>query len=99
MNLAQLRTFVMVARVGNVTRAAAFLNLSQPAATGHIKALERELGASLFMRCPGGVRLTQFGEELLPEAQLVTDTVQAMLKRAGDRAARPSGTLVVATIV
>jgi DNA-binding transcriptional LysR family regulator len=99
MNLAQLKTFVMVAKVGNVTRAAALLNLSQPAVSGHIKALEDELGADLFQRNAGGVRLTPLGNEILPDAELVTRTVRAILERNGDRAPLPSGTLTIATIV
>ena len=47
-NLNDLQALVTVAREGSFTRAAARLFISQPAVTGHIKALEayhRELGA------------------------------------------------------
>ena len=50
MDLALLRTFVAVHRAGSFTRAARLLGLSQPAVTGQIRALERQLGRPLFLR-------------------------------------------------
>ena len=50
MEIHQIRAFVTVARLGNVTRAAEALNLTQPAVTTQVKALEQSLGVSLFER-------------------------------------------------
>ena len=50
LDLQHLRTFVVLASTKNFTRAAMQLGLSQPSVTVHIKALEKELGASLFER-------------------------------------------------
>jgi DNA-binding transcriptional LysR family regulator len=50
LDLQKLETFRMVAMTHNFTRAAAKLGCSQSSVTTHIKALERELGASLFER-------------------------------------------------
>ena len=44
MNLRALRTFVTTAEVGGLGRACVRLNISQPAASRHIHALEYELG-------------------------------------------------------
>ena len=44
MELYQLKTFVAVAEEGNLTKAAERIYASQPAVSGHIKALEEELG-------------------------------------------------------
>ena len=69
MELYQLRTFLTVAELGNLTQAAVVLHLSQPAVTAQIKALEEELGLPLFERVDGGVTLTRAGSHLLDEAR------------------------------
>src|SRR5690606_22500834 len=43
MNLRQLQYFVEVGEIGSVTKAAARLNIAQPALTRHIRSLERDL--------------------------------------------------------
>ena len=68
-NIEQLRTFLAVARHGGVRKAAAALNLTQPAATARIKNLEDTLACQLFERSPGGMRLTKRGELLLAHAE------------------------------
>src|SRR5438874_1297739 len=50
MNLRSLRTFVATAEFGGLGRASARLNLSQPAASRQIHALEAEFGVPLFQR-------------------------------------------------
>jgi DNA-binding transcriptional LysR family regulator len=61
MDLNQLRTFVTVADFGHLTRAAEALHLSQPAVSGHIKALEEGFGVTLFERSSSGMSLTPPG--------------------------------------
>ena len=65
MDILKLCSFVMVARLGHLTRAAERLFLTQPAVTAHIKAIEQELGIALFDRAPGRISLTRQGELLL----------------------------------
>ncbi len=69
MELYHLRTFVTVAEEGHLTRAADRLYTSQPAISAHIKALEEELGLTLFHRTPRGMQLTAEGEHLLNQAR------------------------------
>ncbi|MEM6466806.1 MAG: LysR family transcriptional regulator [Pseudomonadota bacterium] len=69
LNLEQLRTFVIVVRSGGVVRAAQSLNLTQPAVTARIKALEDTLGTALFDRGKGAGKLTKRGEMLLQHAR------------------------------
>ncbi|GAA1681683.1 MULTISPECIES: LysR family transcriptional regulator [Streptomyces] len=68
MDLALLRTFVAVHRAGSFTRAAGLLGLSQPAVTGQIRTLERQLGRPLFLRTARGVVPTTVGDELAHKA-------------------------------
>ena len=64
MELYHLRTFAAVARAGHLTRAAERLFISQPAVSGHIKALEEELDLRLFDRAGRNVTPTRAGELL-----------------------------------
>ncbi|MDG4895135.1 LysR family transcriptional regulator [Mesorhizobium sp. WSM4976] len=64
-----LKTFLAVARTGNVTRVAQEVNLAQSSVSDQIQALETELGASLFIRSRQGLTLTPAGEALKPYAE------------------------------
>jgi DNA-binding transcriptional LysR family regulator len=59
---APLLSFLQVANLGNVSRAADRLHLTQPAVSKQIRALEQALGAALVERSGRGIRLTQAGE-------------------------------------
>ena len=65
LDLSALRSFVTVADVGGVTRAAGFLNLTQSAVSMQIKRLEDSLGMSLFLRAARKLALSPEGEQLL----------------------------------
>jgi LysR family transcriptional activator of glutamate synthase operon len=65
MELRQLEYFLMVAKEGNVTRAARKLYTAQPSLSRQIHKLEEELGAPLFDRSRRGMRLTAVGETFL----------------------------------
>lgn len=57
-------TFLEVAKYKNYTKAAAHLNLTQPAVTQHIKKLEEYYGCSLIDISGKSVKLTAQGEAL-----------------------------------
>ncbi len=65
LDLASLRSFVTVAEVGGVTRAAGYLNLTQSAVSMQIKRLEEALGMTLFLRAARKLALSPEGEQLL----------------------------------
>ena len=69
MNLRHLRTFVSIADAGGIARAGSRLNLSQPAASRQILALEADLGVRLFDRIGRRFRLTSEGEDLLRQSR------------------------------
>ena len=63
-----LRTFIVLAQSGSVTRAADRLRLKQPTVSSALKRLEDRLGRKLINRKPGQFELTEAGELLLKEA-------------------------------
>jgi len=69
MDLHYLRTFVTIAEAGGIARAGARLNVSQPAASRQILALETDLGVKLFDRIGRRLRLTSEGEDLLRQSR------------------------------
>ncbi len=60
-NFEYYKIFYYVAKYGNLTRAAAALNTSQPAVTRVIHKLESDLGCRLFVRSKSGMELTAEG--------------------------------------
>ena len=82
MELYHLRTFVTVAEEGHLTRASERLFTSQPAVSAHIKALEEELGVTLFERTPRGMQLTPAGDRLLATARTTLASANDFLHQA-----------------
>jgi len=82
MDLHQLRTFVAVARERSITRASEQLHLSQPAVSAQIKALEDELGLSLFERTARGMNLTSEGERILVKSERALAAQQELMAEA-----------------
>lgn len=68
LNLQALRSFVAVVDAGGFSRAAAVLNLSQPAISKSVATLEREVGMPLLERRAEGVRVTGAGQVLFDRA-------------------------------
>jgi DNA-binding transcriptional LysR family regulator len=92
---APLRSFLEIARLGSVSRAAQALGLTQPAVTKQVRALEAALGSPLLERAGRGVRLTAAGV-LLAEfgrrgARVFDDFGQAL----GELARGDAGKLVI----
>ena len=69
MDVKQLKALVTVIETGSVTRAAELLHVVQPAVTRQVRALEHELGVSLFERTRHGMRPTQAGLSLADRAR------------------------------
>jgi DNA-binding transcriptional LysR family regulator len=99
MELSQLRAFVAIAKIGQLTRAAEKLHLSQPALSGQIKALEETLGISLFERSSSGMALTPGGRTLLGEAERILSAIQQLKQAAQHLQGRPAGRLSLGTVL
>ena len=78
MELYQLRSFAAIAELGQLTRAAEKLHLSQPAVSAQLKALEDKLGLTLFERTVTGMVLTAPGVRMLAEAEKVLSAARDM---------------------
>ncbi|WP_404450324.1 LysR family transcriptional regulator [Sutcliffiella horikoshii] len=69
MELNWLKTFVIAAEHGNFRKASELLYISQPTVTVHIKQLEKEVGAELFVRDGRAVVLTEAGRRYMKDAK------------------------------
>jgi DNA-binding transcriptional LysR family regulator len=84
MELNQIRHFVAVTQAGSFTAAAELCGVSQPGLTKSIRALERELGGSLFHREGNRTLVTDLGRVMAPlfsqmveQAQLARRTAES----------------------
>ena len=89
MNLRQALTFLTVAELGTVSKAALRLRVAQPALSRQIIGLEQELGLRLFDRVGRRLLLTGEGEQLIAGCRLLLNSAdslkeQAQLLRQGD---------------
>ena len=84
-SLAPLRTFEAVARQSSFTRAADELAITQSAVSHQIRALESELGVSLFRRLNPGISLTDDGRTLLEGVRAGLDAMLLATERVRSR--------------
>jgi DNA-binding transcriptional LysR family regulator len=96
MDLKHLRTFVAVAELGAVSRAALQLRITQPALSRQIADLERELGLTLFDRIGRRLLLTGEGEQLLGSCRGLLGSVSAISEQARQLQRGDMGVLKVA---
>jgi len=73
-----LRTFTVVVEQGGVTRAAEFMNLSQPAISSALKRLEETAEKRLLDRRPGHFALTPTGETLYRESLMIFGSISRL---------------------
>jgi DNA-binding transcriptional LysR family regulator len=83
LKLSDLRTFHAVVQRGGMAKAATDLNISQPAVSKAIAALERTLGVRLLERHSQGVDPTMYGRALLKGGIAVFDELQQSVKEIG----------------
>ena len=85
-NIKQLKYFITCADAGSFSEAASVLYTTQSSVSKVIRALEEEMQASLFVRNPHGISLTQNGKQAYAYASRVLENVEAMaeLSAVGD---------------
>lgn len=77
MEMSQIRYVLAVVRALNFTKAASECNVTQPALTKGVKALEAELGAPVFYREGRRILLSDFGRSMLPHLERIADEAAA----------------------
>jgi DNA-binding transcriptional LysR family regulator len=90
-----LRTFVAVAESGSFARGARSREISAPAATRAVAALEKHLGALLLQRTTRSLRLTEQGEAFLADCRRVVADLDAAEAAVTGARHQPQGTLSI----
>src|SRR5262249_5855217 len=93
MNLKHVRTFITVAELGSVTKAAMRLRITQPALSRQIWSLENEVGLKLFDHVNRRLVLTSNGEEFLLHCRSLAAQADAVFASAQALGGGKSGTL------
>ena len=92
-----LRGFYFVAKSGSVTQAAVMMGRQQPTITHQIKCLEKELGATLFDRSSGKMKLTPEGRVLFENAISLFEVVKEIRSEFGKEQPEYEGKIIIAT--
>ncbi len=96
-NYNHYRIFYYVAKYGNLTQAATALVNSQSNITRTIKAMENELGCTLFVRSNRGVTLTAEGERLYAHIRIAVEHIQAGEEELSSEKSTLGGTISIGT--
>jgi LysR family nitrogen assimilation transcriptional regulator len=91
MDLRQLRYFVAIVEQGSFSKAAATLNVAQPALSLHVRNMEADLGTALLFRSPHGVVATEAGDILLRNARIIIDQFAIAQEEIRGHEAEPAG--------
>lgn len=84
MTLTQLKVFLAVARSGSVKAAASSLGVTEPAISGAVAVLRKELGDPLFLRSGSGIELTPGGRRLAATAAEMLGLAAQTRRTLGD---------------
>ncbi|MEN5084781.1 LysR substrate-binding domain-containing protein [Bosea sp. TWI1241] len=98
MDLKQLRTFILVAESGSLSRASDRLRLAQPALSRQIKLLEDDVGFALFIRSGRGMQLTEHGSALLARVSGLVKQLDNAVEDVRSLATVPTGQVILGFI-
>lgn len=85
MDLILLKTFLKVAAVGNITKAAAALFVTQSAISRRVKQLEEHIGSPLFDRSGSVLKPTNAGRQLIESGRKIIEIEHDFLKKLNIR--------------
>jgi DNA-binding transcriptional LysR family regulator len=97
-NLLDLRAFLAIFDFNSFHKAADLLNLSQPALSRRLRALEARLGTPLFERSTRVVTPTAAGRQLEPMARRLLDELDSSLQSISSIGGRQSGYVTISSI-
>lgn len=89
--------FLELARTGRLTTAARRLEVDQATVSRRVQALEKKLGATLFVRTSAGMELTEAGRNLLPDAEAMEAAASRILGVTDELAGQLAGVVRVGT--
>ena len=95
MEIRQLKTFLVVAETGSVTRAAQMLRIAQPALSRQIRMLEEEHGTALFTRHARGMTLSQAGAILVDHYRRVLRELDSAKSEVAALAGEVTGKIAI----
>jgi len=98
MDLHQLQAFDQIAQLGNFSKAARKLGISQPTISLRIQALEQAIGGPLFMRGGSHLELTEFGRSFLPYAQQALRAMTTGVEIAQETVKGKRGRVAIGTL-
>ena len=87
MELGQIKYFILVAQLQNMSRAAQSLGIAQPTLSRSITNLEKELGTQLFDRSGKKLTLNERGKKFLDSAQSAVEELERAVSAAKERLA------------
>ncbi|KVT58194.1 LysR family transcriptional regulator [Burkholderia ubonensis] len=95
MDIRQLRYFVSIVEYGSLGKAAEKLFVAQPSLSQQIAKLEGDIGVTLLVRSPQGVKPTAAGQALYRHARLVLRQMEQLRQEVREGAGSESGTVAV----
>ncbi|MCL2706231.1 MAG: LysR family transcriptional regulator [Spirochaetaceae bacterium] len=95
MNLNYIKTFYYTAKLGSITNAASFLDMTQPAATRQLQELQSELNLVLFDKTGKKLKLTDVGYMLYDVSEKIIELEQEIDKNIKNYQSQKSGNIKI----
>jgi len=94
-NLTDIRSFVLIARLGNFTKAAETLDVSRSHVSRQISSLEKQMGVTLLIRTTRTLRMTEAGKHFYQQCEQALHTIDQALLSAVDDIEKVQGEIKV----